>query len=142
VAEYVVAGRRRGSVWPAWVCLVVCRNGLSGDGAVAADLEAVAGCPFPDFGRAGLPSRAGDLGVRLPGPGHFDGLSDEVGGPPRSFHGELGEYGAGEFVYGLAGSLVFQLAHGLGEFFKAEGADRVVEQAVLGSAGRGGMPSR
>lgn len=119
------------SVGPVWVCLVVCGDGRSGDGAVAADLESVAGRPFPDFGCAGLLPRAGDLGTRLARPGDPDGLADEVAGAACPFHGQLGEQGAGDLVCGLAGPPAFQLAHGRGEFFQAEGADRVVEQAEL-----------
>ena len=69
-----------------------------------------------------------------PGPGHPDGLGDEVGGAPGSFHAKLGEHGAGELVHGAAGLLAFQRPHGIGEFFQAEGADRVIEQAELGAA--------
>ena len=130
------AGIARGTVWsvrPVGMCLVECRDGLFRDGAVGADLETVAGRPFPYLGCAGLPAGTGDLGARLPGPGDPDGLGDEVGGAPCPFHGELGEHGAGELIDGAAGSSAFECLHGLGEFFQAEGADRVVEQAVLGA---------
>lgn len=115
------------------MCLVVRRDGLFGDGAVGADLEAVAGRPLPDLGRAGLPAGAGDVGAWLPGPGDPDGLGDEVGGAPGPFHGELGEHGAGELIDGAAWPLPVERLHGLGEFFEAEAADRVVEQAALGT---------
>ena len=121
------------SVWPVGMCLVVCRDCLFGDGAVGADLEAVAGCPLPDLGRAGLPAGGGDLGAGLPGAGDPDCLGDEVGGAACSFHGEFGEHGGGELIDGAAGTPAFELLHGPGEFFQAEGADRVVEQAVLGA---------
>src|SRR5262245_37668016 len=114
----------RGWVWdsvgPVWVCLVVCGDGGCGDGAVGADLESVAGCPFPDFGCAVLPWRTGDLGARRARPGDPDGLGDKVAGAACPLHGELGEHGAGDLVHGLAGPLVFDLAYGLGEFFQAE----------------------
>ena len=122
--------------------LVVCRDGLWRDSAVAADLEAVAGRPFADFGCTSLPLGTGDLGAWLPCAGHPDGFGDEVGGAPGSFHAKLGEHGAGELVHGAARLLVFQRPHGLGEFFQAEDADRVIEQAELGPAGRGGMRPR
>lgn len=92
--------------------LVVCRDGLSGNGAVAGDLEAVACRPFPDFGCAGLPLGAGDLGAWLAFPGHPDGLAYQVGGAPGLFHGQFGEDGAGEFAYGAAGPLAFQRSAG------------------------------
>jgi hypothetical protein len=44
---------------------------------------------------------------------------------------ELGEHGGGELIDGAAGLPAFERLHGLGEFFQAEGQDRVVEQAVL-----------
>ena len=80
---------------------------------------------------SGVPAAAGtrDLGAWLLRPGYADGLGDEVGGAPCPFHGKFGEHGAGEFVCGLAGPLAFQLAHGPGEFFQAEDADGVIEQA-------------
>ena len=115
------------------MCLVVCRDGLFGDDAVGADLEAVAGRPFPDLGRAGLPAGTGDLGAWLPCPGDPDGLGDEVGGAPCPFHGKLGEHGAGELIVGAAWLLAFERLYGLGELFQAEGADRFVEQAALGA---------
>ena len=127
-------GRARGcSVWPTGMCLVVCRYGLFGDGAVGADPEAVAGRPFPDLGRAGLPPGTGDLGPGLPCPGDPDGLGDKVGGAPCPFHGELSEHGAGELVGSAAGTLAFERLRGLDEFFQAESTDRVVEQAALGT---------
>ena len=89
--------------------------------------------PIPDFGRAGLPLGAGDLGAWLPGPGDPDGLGDEVGAAPRRFHGKLGEHGAGKLAGSAAGLLAFEHPRGLGEFFQAEGADRVIEQAALGT---------
>src|SRR5258708_25271144 len=91
-----------GSVWPVGVCLVVCGDGRSGDGAVAVDLESVAGRPFPDFGCAGLPPRAGDLGTRLARPGDPDGLADEVAGAVCPFPGQLGEQGAGDLIHAPA----------------------------------------
>ena len=54
--------------------------------------------------------------------------------PARPFDGQLGEQGAGDLVHGLAGPPAFS-AHGLGEFFQAEGVDRVVEQAEVLTAG-------
>ena len=63
----------------------------------------------------------------------LDGLGDKVGGAPCPFHGKLGEHGAGELIDGAAGLLAFQHPHGLGEFFQAEAADWVVEQAALGA---------
>ena len=121
-------------MWPVGMGLVVRRDGLWGDGAVAADLEAVAGGPFPDFGCAGLPLGTGDLGAWLPCPGHPDGLGNAVGGAPAYISSaKPGEHGAGRLrPAGTAGLLAFQRPHGIGEFFQAEDADRVIEQAELG----------
>src|SRR5438552_16718504 len=83
-----------GSVRVAGMCLVVCRDRLLRDAAVGADLEAGVQRPVPDFGCAGLPPRAADLGVWLPGPGQPDRLGDALGGTPRPIHGTLCEYGA------------------------------------------------
>ena len=85
----------------------------------------------PDFGCAGLPPRAADLGVWLPRPGQPDRLGDELGGTPRPLDGEFGGYGAGKLTGGPAGPLPFQGAHGVSEFFEPEGAGRVIEQAEL-----------
>src|SRR3982074_3738442 len=68
------------------MCLVVCRDRLLPDAAVAAGLEPCAERPVPDFGRAGLPPRAADLGAWRSCPGHPDGLGDELGGAPRPLH--------------------------------------------------------
>src|ERR1019366_8649268 len=89
-------GRGCGLVRALGMCLVVCRDRLLRDAAIAAGLEPCAERPVPDLGRAGLPPRAGDLGAWLSCPGHPDGLADELGGAPRPLHGQLGEQGAGK----------------------------------------------
>ncbi len=113
------------------MCLVVCRDRLLWDAAVGAGLEAGVLCPVPDFRCAGLPPRAADLGVWLPGPGQPDCLGDELGGTPCPLHGEFGEYGAGELIGGPAGLLAFQGLYGFSEFVESEGAGWVIEQAQL-----------
>ena len=78
---------------------------------------------------------AGRLRPPLPGliPGQPDGLGDELGGTPGPLHGKFGEHGAGQLVRGAAGLLALERADGLGELFQAENADRVIEQAQLGT---------
>jgi hypothetical protein len=117
-----------GSIRAVGMCLVVCHDDVLRDAAIAARLKPCAQRPVPDFPRARLPPRAGDLGTWLSGPGHPDGLGDKIGGTPRPLHGQLGEYSAGKLVRGAAGPLALQRAHGLSEFFQAEVTDRVVEQ--------------
>jgi hypothetical protein len=112
-----------GSVRVVGMCLVVCRDRRLRDAAVVTDLEAGVQRPAPDFRCAGLPPRAADFGVWLLYPGQPDRFSDELGGTPRPFHGQFGEYGAGKLTDGPAGPLAFQGAHGFGEFLESEGAD-------------------
>jgi len=66
-------------------------------------------------------------------PGQPDGLGDEVGGAPRSLDRQFGEHGAGKLLHGAAGPLALELAHGRGEFVRAEDAHRVIEQAQRGA---------
>src|SRR5260370_27701896 len=113
--------------------LVVGGDGLFGDAAVAAEAETGAERPAPALRCAGLPLRTGDLGAWLPRPGHPDGLGDEFGGTPCPLHGKFGEHGAGKLIHGPAWLLALQRAHGLCEFFQAEDADGVIEQAQLGA---------
>src|SRR6266568_4784585 len=112
--------------------LVVRRDRLLRDAAIAVELETGAERPAPDFGCAGLPLRTVDLGAWPPRPGHLDGLGDELGGTPRPLHGKFGEHGAGKLIHCPAGPLAFQRAYGLREHFQAEDTHRVIEQAQLG----------
>src|SRR5713226_7944625 len=103
------------SVRAVGVCLVIRRDRLFRDAAIAGELESSAERPAPDFGCAGLPPRTGDLGARLPRPGDPDGLADELSSPPRPLHGKVVENGAGKLVHWPAWTLTVQRAHGLGE---------------------------
>ena len=80
------------------MCLVIRRDRLIRDAAIAAQLKSGAERPAPDFGGAGLPPRTCDLGAWLSRSGDPDGLGDELGGPPRPLQGKLFEYGAGKLV--------------------------------------------
>ena len=111
------------------MCLVICRDRLFRDAAIAAKLESGAERPVPYFPCTGLPPRTSYLGAWLLSPGHSDGLGDEFCGTPRPLHGKFGEHGAGKLVHGSAGALALQRADGLGEFFQAEDTGRVIEQA-------------
>jgi hypothetical protein len=113
------------------MCLVARHNGLLRNDAVAAKLETRPARPVPDFLRAGLPARTGDLGTGPSRPGHTDGLSDELGGTPRLLHGELGEDTARKLIRGTAGLFALQHPHGVGQFFQTEVANQVAEQAKL-----------
>jgi hypothetical protein len=130
---YVVLWHLPKSVRAVGVCLVIFRDRLFRDAAIAGELESGAERPAPDFGCAGLPPRTGDLGARLPRPGDPDGLADELGGPPRPLHGEVVEHGEGKLVHWPAWTLALQRAHGLGELFQAEDTGRVIEQAYRGA---------
>lgn len=121
------------SVRPVGVCLVIRRDRLFRDAAIAGELESGAERSAPDFGCAGLPPRTGDLGARLPRPGDPDGLADELSGPPRPLHGKVVEHGAGKLAHWPAWPLAVQRAHGLGELFQAEDTGRVIEQAYWGT---------
>jgi hypothetical protein len=72
------------------------------------ELESGSERPVPDFGRAGLPPRTGDLGAWLPRSGHPDGL----GGALCTLHGKFGEHGAGKLVHGPTGPLIGRLHDG------------------------------
>jgi hypothetical protein len=111
--------------------LVVREDGLFGNPAVDADLEAVPGSPLPDFASAGLPRRTCDLGPWLSCSRDPDRLGDELVGAASSLHGKLGVDSSGDLVYRAARSLTLKLTHSLGKLLQAESADRIVEQAQL-----------
>lgn len=78
-----------------------------------------------------MPPATGDLTTRLPRPGHPDGLGNQVGGAPGSFHTQLSKHRAGQLSSGAVRLLAFEPPHSLAELTEGEIANGVVEQPEL-----------